>query len=295
MAKREGIMLASPINTDKLVRWKAPYLVQPKLDGVRCRAEIVNGEVTLISSQKNPFHNITHINLELMSLIENGILPKNIELDGELYVHGMNFKDIAGIVKRTVNIHPDFYKMQYHIFDLVEPMKQAYRTMRLKTLAEYIAIPISSSEEGSIRVVPTSLAESISEIDTYLGTYMQDGYEGIIIRQAEAFYARKRVMSMMKLKPRKRDVYNIVACKEEISKDGIPKDTFGAFICMKDGQAFSVGTGPILTKDQRQEFWARQNDWNSGKFWLDIKYQGLTPDREVPYHTSAFGIVESEK
>ena len=45
MAKREGIMLASPINVDKLAMWKPPYLVQPKLDGVRCRAVITNGKI----------------------------------------------------------------------------------------------------------------------------------------------------------------------------------------------------------------------------------------------------------
>lgn len=286
MAKREGIMLASPINTDKLARWKPPYIIQPKLDGVRCRAEISNGRINLLSSQLNPFNNILHVNMELMSLIEKGILPQNIETDGELYVHGMNFKDIASIVKRSVNVHPEYFQMQYHIFDLIEPLKQHYRSVRLKSLSDYMS--------STIQIVPTFYANDITEIDTYLGSFMQDGYEGIIIRQAEAFYARKRVMSMMKLKPRKRDVYRIVACKEEKSKDGIPKDTLGAFICMKDGQAFAVGTGPILTKDQRQEFWARQDDWNSGKFWLDVKYQNLTPDREVPYHSVAVGVVGGE-
>ena len=101
-------------------------------------------------------------------------------------------------------------------------------------------------------------------------------------------------MSMMKLKPRKRDVYPIIGCTEEVSIHDVPKDTLGAFVCFKDGEMFSVGSGPILTKDQRQEFWARQDDWNSGKFWLDVKYSGLTPDREVPYHSVAVGIVEDE-
>ena len=287
MAKRSGIMLASPINTRKLAGWKPPYLVQPKLDGVRCRAVIANGRITLLSSQLNTFNHIFHLNRELTELINKGILPMNAELDGELYRHGMNFKTIAGIVKRSVNIHPNFEQMEYHIFDLVEPLKQKYRIARMKSLTEYVS--------GRIKIVPTFSINSLSEIDTYLGSFMQDGYEGIIIRQAEAFYARKRVMTMMKLKPRKRDTYRIIASKEEISIDGIPKDTLGAFICIKDGQIFSVGTGPLLTKNQRQEFWDRRSDWDSGKFWLDIKYQNLTPDRKVPYHSVAVGILEDEK
>ncbi len=287
MAKRSGIMLASPIDMKKLAKWKPPYLVQPKLDGVRCRAVIANGKITLLSSQLNTFNHIFHLNRELIELICKGILPMNIELDGELYRHGMNFKTIAGIVKRSVNTHPNFEQMEYHIFDLVESMEQKYRTAKMKSLTEYAL--------GRIKIVPTFLINSLPEIDTYLGSFMRDGYEGIIIRQAGAFYARKRVTTMMKLKPRKRDVYRIVASKEEISIDGVLKDTLGAFICMKDGQAFAVGTGPILTKNQRKEFWDRRSDWDSGKFWLDVKYQNLTPDRKVPYHSVAVGILEGEE
>lgn len=38
MSTRTGIMLASPLDEGKLAKWPRPYIVQPKLDGERCRA-----------------------------------------------------------------------------------------------------------------------------------------------------------------------------------------------------------------------------------------------------------------
>ena len=38
MGKRTGIMLCYPFEEKRLNKWNPPYIIQPKLDGERCRA-----------------------------------------------------------------------------------------------------------------------------------------------------------------------------------------------------------------------------------------------------------------
>ena len=112
--KRSGIMLAKPLEERRLTNpkfgWSFPVLCQPKLDGERCSAENHNGISLLVTSEQNIFQSVPHINDALEGLHTE-------ELDGELYCHGMPFSEIHSRVSRTVNLHPDYQKIQYHIFD----------------------------------------------------------------------------------------------------------------------------------------------------------------------------------
>ena len=83
----------------------------------------------------------------------------------------------------------------------------------------------------------------------------------------------------MKFKPKKEDDYEILGFEEEISKDGIPKDTLGAIICKSgDGQVFNVGTG--FTDERRKELWEAR-DILVGQF-ATVKYQHITSGNKVP-------------
>ena len=272
MAKREGIMLASPLDLKRLESWEQQYCyIQPKVDGFRCRALIRNDKpVKLLSSSAKEIISVPHIN----DALEVGC--PQIELDGELYVHGMSFSGIESIASRTVNIHPEYTVMQFHVFDVVNQMSQMERLGLLN------AIFNTMSFNSSIQLVETKLMMP-EEIPLVLDGFMKQNYEGIIIRHPFALYERKRVKTTFKLKPRKQDEYQIIDCKEEISKDGEPKGTLGAFVCLKDDQIFSVGTGPALTKDLRQKFWNSREMFISGNYKAVIKYQYLTPGRVVPY------------
>ena len=73
------------------------------------------GMVTLYSSEEHELFSVPHIKADL----EKAGL-KNIELDGELYIHGMDFNDIHSIVSRTTNLHPAHHTMEYHVFDIID-------------------------------------------------------------------------------------------------------------------------------------------------------------------------------
>ncbi len=268
-SKRAGIMLAVPFEQRRMERWNPPYLVQPKLDGERCRAVITDSNPILYTSEVNEFVSVPHINMELKSYNLG-----NIELDGELYVHGMDFNDIQSIVSRTTNLHPDFEDMEYHIFDIVSDKPQLQRLLDLQSLKEYI------SYSDNIKIVDCYLIETFDELMQLYDQFRQLGYEGFIIRNVDMPYVRKRLSNyMMKYKPKKRDIYPIISWKEEKDKYGNPKGRMGALVCTSDeGTVFSVGSG--MTDEDRNYLW-KIRDSLPGKRVL-VSYQHVFPKTKAP-------------
>lgn len=279
--RRTGIMLAYPFEEKRLGKWEPPYIVQPKLDGDRCRAIYDSeGRVTLLSSEENPIDSVPHINLQLEEL---GL--KNFEFDGELYRHGQVHQEIHSIVSRTANIHPNFESMEYHIFDFVSPDRlQGERTILLEKML---------TDMKSIKKVESLLATSLPDIIQILFDYTAQGYEGVIVRNIYSPYVRKRSVNMMKFKPRKMDSYIIIGFEEEISIEGTPKNALGALILQSDSnQIFKVGSGSFLTRDNRERLW-RERESLRGQV-AEIAYQHLT-ERQVPRFPVLMNIVKIGK
>ena len=113
----KGIMKAQPFEEKRLERWQPPYIVQPKYDGIRCRAVPLpaagGGGHLLLSSEENPIF-LSHI----QDALRRNEQFNNLELDGEIYRHTWPFEQIFGVASRTVNPHPDAHLLQFHIFDI---------------------------------------------------------------------------------------------------------------------------------------------------------------------------------
>jgi len=199
------------------------------------------------------------------------ILPFTTELDGELYCHGLSFEEIFSRTSRSENYHPDSQTIGYYIFDICdERMPQLERTKWLQSQSDYIRPPLWN--------VTTMVATTLSEVMECMEVFVDAGYEGIIVRDLDAPYVRKRSTQMMKWKPKRQDEYPIIGYKEEISKDGIPKGSLGALVCTSDGEEFSVGTG--FTEKERKDLWLRRDEL-IGKECV-VAYQHTTPGRGVP-------------
>lgn len=266
---RSGIMLAYPFEEKRFEKWGNKGILQPKLDGERCRAIIDDvGNVTLLSSEKNVIDSVPHITKALTCMV------RNIELDGELYVHGEPFSEIHSIVSRKVQLRHDYDKMQYHIFDIIKDGTQAERLIELQALKPTL------ERSGCIKVVPNYFIEGFTNLMSYYDTLIGANYEGFIIRHPGALYTRRRSVYMMKFKPRKEDYYTIVGYQEEVSIHGEKKCSLGALVCKDDmGTLFNVGTGPALTREARVQLWYRRNEL-LGKV-ARVKYQHLT-EKKVP-------------
>lgn len=275
---RSGIMLACPFEEKRLLKWKPPYIVQPKLDGVRCRAVMKDPNIfpprfKLLSSEENEIVSVPHIT----GMLNNLRIPDE-ELDGELYIHGMSFDNIFSITSREINLHPDYIRMEYHVFDRVSEHSQAHRISGLPEL------------KNPIKAVPFEIAENLEDVLRAYDRFVDMGYEGIIVRNIYAPYVRKRSVNMMKFKPKKEDYYKIVGYKEEISIHGERKGTLGALECVSDGTTFSVGSG--FKQADRRTLW-RIRESLVGKL-AKVQYQHITPGRKVPRFPVFVEIIEAE-
>jgi DNA ligase-1 len=283
MAKRIGIQLCYPFEESRLLKWAPPYIIQPKLDGERCRAvwdEVLGWQ--LISSELNIFNSIPHIN-QALSLSN---IPHAVELDGELYRHGYSFEDVHSIASRTVNIHPEHDQLQYHIFDLVDEGLPQWERLRLLRKLE-------GSFRPGLQLVPMYVAEDLDGILRAYDRIVENGYEGIVVRHMDAGYVRRRSLFVMKFKPKKDDYYEIVGFKQMVDKEGNPKEMLGALICKgDDGTEFSVGSG--LNDLLRVEWWPAEKAQELIGKRAHVEYQHITPGRGVPRFPVFVEVVEPE-
>lgn len=266
--KRTGIMLAYPFEEKRLAKWQPPYVVQPKLDGERCRLIVRNdGGALLLSSTEEIITSVPHINQ-----LAPRIMPVG-EWDGELYVHGWSFEEIHSVVSRSVNLHPNFELMQFHAFDHVGPGVQLERTLTMMNLQNWL------ENDPVFRVVNSHIVDDFDSLMEKRTEFVNAGYEGIIVRHHAAPYVRKRSTAMMKLKPSRTDAYLIVGYKEEQDKYGLPKNRLGALLCQgDDGTTFAVGSG--FTSDDRERLWQEKESLINR--YVVINYQHLTPGRGCP-------------
>lgn len=289
MTRRSGIQLCYPFEEKRLAKWGYPVIIQPKLDGVRCRVIMKNGEISLLSSEERLIESVPHIN---QFFYEKGLAQSGLELDGELYYHGRSFEDISSITSRTKNIHDEYHNIQFHLFDLVdESMAQSERLMCLWDLSDHYRLQPANFLEGSpIRHVPTRLAQSFEELWDYYQYFLEQKYEGIIVRHPQAPYIRRRSIYMMKFKPKKDDWYTVIGSYEETSINGEPKGRLGSIECVgSTGGIFTVGSG--LTDEQRRKYW--EVDLRG---WLcHVQYQHITPGKGVPRFPVFMELINPEE
>ena len=273
--KREGIMLCYPADDKRISKLPKTVLVQPKLNGERCRVEWFHGEPILLSSYGNEFKYLDHIKEELCKYPE-------LQWDGELYVHGWSRERVHSAVSRKKIRNPDSELVQFHIFDI-----QEYNLMQLSRLT-LVAQTVDIAQTKVLSVPTLSIARELW-LD-YCKFYIEQGYEGIIIRCPDAMYEIERSTSILKFKPTEHDIYEIIGYEQEVAITGQAKESLGSFLVTSDeGTVFSVGTGPSLTKELRAKYWAVR-DTLVGK-QLKVKHELLKTTNSVPVACVAVEVI----
>ena len=169
-----------------------PYYLQPKLDGERMVAKMTAGGLKCLSRHTTEIMFLPHINEAVASLLEQ--LPEGVILDGELYAHGLSFNKIIERVRRSTNPHPDAKVIEYHIFDIFNPNEpDADYESRISLLN---LVEVSSP----LCIVPTDVVETYEEVVTHLQQYVDDGYEGVMLRKPDGEYAFGRTKNLLKVK-----------------------------------------------------------------------------------------------
>jgi len=285
--QRSGIQLAYPFEERRLLnqgrfslRWSPPYILQPKLNGERCRLIHEGDRCLLLSSTEEIISSVPHIN-------EAGLLLPQGEFDGELYVHGWTWAEIHSVVSTTSTMHPNYGAMQLHLFDIITEGSQISRLIQLNQRFRLNGL------SPCLQLVAPHMANTLEEVYQIYEKFIGLGYEGFIIRHVDAIYLRRRSPAMMKFKPKAFDQYLITGVYEAISQSGTPKGLAGGFNCIDDmGTTFSVGAGK-LSHDERREVWYRWQECPEtlAGSYLEVEYQTMSDKKRVPLFSRAVRII----
>ena len=212
--------------------WSKPMYIQPKLDGVRC----LFTKKGAYSRTGKKFKNVVHIELALIPFFKK---HPNIILDGELYNHELrnDFEKIISLVRKqktTADHRLDSKNLvQFHVYDFISDDNLIYQ----KRMQELV---VSDIYDEQIKYVPTKLVDSYNVAKEHHVEFLNDGYEGSIVRAGKGLYENKRSYNLMKFKDFSDAEATITGYEEGKGKR---QGTIGKFL-MTDDEGVEFGCPP---------------------------------------------------
>lgn len=174
-----------------------PVFVEPKLDGLRLIAIKENGKVTLYTRNGSLINTLPSIT----KILEDAENYDDIVLDGEIM--GESWNESASVVMSHKH-NKDDSNMIYNVFDIVfleNWRKQEFdlsfedRRFNLESVVNNLI------KSDKIKLVPSTLINNENELRNFYIKYLNENFEGVMLKDSNAKYVWKRSKAIMKLKP----------------------------------------------------------------------------------------------
>ena len=270
-------------NHEKKVAGKK--LLEKKLDGVRCLT-VVDYEartVTMYTRNGKELVNFPHIVKAFEDNIDN--FARSYVFDGE--VMSNSFQELMKQVHRKDNVESaDAVLNLFDIVPLVE-FKAGKSVMGQRRRSNFLKSNFSKifADAGSITIVP----QIEVDLDTLVGTVefsdfnkqmVEEGYEGIMIKDVDAPYECKRSTSWLKQKPFIEVSLTVSAVEEGTGRN---VDKLGALVCegVDDGKTITVNVGSGFTDVNRDEYWTAR-DTLPGQI-VEVRADAVTQNQDGTY------------
>lgn len=213
-----------------------PVYVQPKLNGIR---GIYHPSVRRFHTRQGKWWNeeMTEQFLPGMDELFAGVEDP---IDGEFYRPGWPLQQIAGAMAVS-RVHPneDTAGLIFYAFDIVNRQPFSERNLMLQGFS------------ANVGVVAAERISTRKDLEEAYEEYLEDDYEGIMIRSGGAPYIHGRTCAMLKRKLAQEFEAICIGVTEGKRQH---KGKCGALLVQdKAGRVYKVGGG--LTETQRNEFW----------------------------------------
>lgn len=246
-----------------------PVDVQPKLDGLRALA-YWEGDKVILMSRGGKEWNIPHLAEGIAKF-----LPKDIVLDGEIYKHGLNLQGINRLAKKHREGPEGSISLKFYAFDCFDPEEEKTWDKRSVELSDL------GWDNEPVVWVASDIADSEKEIKDICHGYVEDGYEGGIVRNLHGLYdLGNRSSDLLKVKNFQDDEFQITG---HYLGEGKHEGAVGWICETKEGKSFKCY--PRGTMDERK---VKDPEKNYGS-WLTVRYQFLT-DEGIPFLPIGIGI-----
>jgi DNA ligase-1 len=238
--------------------------VQPKLDGVRCLANLNTG--ALFSRSRKEHAALFHISAAVKALRD--AFPCDVTwLDGELYAHGMGFQTITSLSKKSESDTEQ--KLQLWVYDVVSPLPFGERAALLHVLPPAQLLFPSPSPASVVVGVPTTAIVFDKEIDDLHVQYVHAHFEGSMLRvDGVGYEIDKRSLSLLKRKDFFQEEFTVVGLEKEAHAE-----TLGA-VRIVDAEGIETCATPAMTDAEKLVIWRNAREY-IGKT-ATVKFQGKT-------------------
>ena len=147
--------------------------------------------------------------------------PKLDGIDGELYNHDLreNFNKITSLVRKSKPTPADLEEsstlVEYHVYDIICSDSMVFsKSDTIVFGTRYTNLATQTIFGESIKVVETKRINSQEEMDNLYGTYLEDGFEGQMIRKDDVYQQNKRSKFLIKRKEFLTDEYDVLRVEE---------------------------------------------------------------------------------
>ncbi len=253
-------MLAHELSKYEKLLFTVPTFIQPKLDGLRA----INQDNTLMSRNGKPYLACPHL------------YQDKVTLDGELYSHDYknDFNKIVSLCKKQKptdkELEESADKVQFWAYDWPDEDVFSKRYNALK-------IWVATQPNKSIRIVPTFQVKNQKEVESYHEKFLEEGFEGSILRLDLGGYEYKRSKQLLKKKDFVDEEFKIVGAEEG---EGGRAGTIGFFVMAHDKVA-----NKTFKSNVKGDFDYLAEVWKDRKKYIGtqatVKYFNRTPD-DVP-------------
>ena len=258
-------MLAHPYEDKRVKTW--PIAAEPKIDGVRVIAPVDNGQCSGLYSRRGiPFPAFDFLRPKIDRLFRGG----SFILDGEMTA-GDIFNVTVGSARRLTE---DAKDAVYNLFDIV-PMNVWLGQAQSTPYLERRELLTKYAKGKVFPMIPMKLCHNHDEIEEYYQEQRELGFEGIILKEVNHLYVKKRSHSWMKIKAQNTMDVKITGFLR--GDKGKYQDTLGRIKTShknNKGEYLKVGGG--FSDELRDEIWHHKRKYVG--MVAEIEYNELTPD-----------------
>lgn len=266
-------------NVKKRLDFSEETYAQPKYNGVRVVSVMNdNGDVLLYSRKRNIYPSFGYIEADLAPIFNyyydeysaDETYGGTLYLDGEIYRHGVNLQDIAGVARneqKALTLH-------YYLYDLFIPEHPQLTYPERKRLFDALAAKFPSPEH--VRYAETHRVDNEEALNALYRRFRAEGFEGAMVRPPRSYrysYNDYHSENLLKMKPKEDAEFTIVGYTA--GKKGKSAGTLIMEVQTDAGVGFTVTMGKNITIEQAKEFYRKMGEIeDNGKTHFENRYLG---------------------
>ena len=182
-----------------------PAMAQRKIDGWR---GVFAENNTFLSRNGKPIPNLDHIKNDLrMTLVGTGVV-----LDGELYSDRLTFQQLSALLqKKSVADIKAYESIHYIVFDVIMEGSNVKRQ-------EWLTAFFAAHSFKHVKLLPNEPCKTKEDAERLKKQYIDEGYEGVMLRNVDAPYEHKRSNHLQKFKATSDAEFEVIGW--QVDKDG---------------------------------------------------------------------------